>query len=165
MDPTPDGLDIAQIASDILESARARAGKAAVLARTLEQMGVVGEGGVRYSESAISNWIRRRARPPAEAVLAAAASQGISIDTRLGIASGDEETIDGVTLAERVSRLEGRLGSLLEVVGKLQEADQVQRQLLERLVHADDQARGAKAPATWGSAAEDVPIRPPTTKR
>ena len=45
MEPNPGGLDIAQVASDILESARGRAGKASVLAMTLEQMGVVGEGG------------------------------------------------------------------------------------------------------------------------
>lgn len=164
MEPNPGGLDIAQVASDILESARGRAGKASVLAMTLEQMGVVGEGGARYSESAISNWIRGRARPPAEAVLAAAASQGISIDAKLGITSEDEDTLDGVTLAERVNHLEDRLASVLDIVGKLQEADDVQRKLLERLVQADDQARGAAAPATWGTA-EDAAIRSPLTKR
>lgn len=148
---TTDDLDIAQVASDILESARARAGKAAALARTLEQMGVVGEGGIRYSESAISNWIRRRARPPAEAVLAAAVSQGISIDARLGIDRQDEEPTDRNSLSERVARLEQRLGSVLQLVETLQEDDRVQRQLLDGLLHPGDPGGEATVTATWES--------------
>ena len=40
-----------------------------------------------YSESAVSNWIKARARPPADVVLAAASLYGISLDSRLGVES------------------------------------------------------------------------------
>lgn len=69
-----------RVIGDLLVEARRRLGKGQVLARRLEELGVVGENGARYSESSISNWTRGRARAPADAVLAAAMVAGISID-------------------------------------------------------------------------------------
>ncbi len=56
----------------------------APLALALRSANVGPESGT-YSESAVSNWIKGRARPPADVVLAAASLYGISLDTRLGV--------------------------------------------------------------------------------
>jgi hypothetical protein len=98
------------IVSGVLVEARRRAGKGPALALRLAQQGVVGERGEKYSESSVSNWIRQRARPPADVVLAAAKAVGISLDERLGI--GREPTEVDRQLAEmarRLGELEGRL--------------------------------------------------------
>jgi transcriptional regulator with XRE-family HTH domain len=98
-DPPDSRSSWAAIVGSILEEARRRAGKGPALALRLEQLGVVGEKGERYSESSISNWIRGRAKPPAEVVLAAAQAAEISLDDRLGIghkASGLERQLHEV---------------------------------------------------------------------
>jgi len=115
----------AEIVGGILEEARRRAGKGPALALRLEQLGVVGERGERYSESSISNWIRGRAKPPAEVVLAAAQAADISLDDRLGIgrqASGLEQQLAEVRdeLARQrrqTSAVEARLEELAAHVG------------------------------------------------
>ena len=48
----------------------------------LEAQGVGTESG-RYSESAISNWIKGRTMPPADVLLAAAKLAGISVDEKI----------------------------------------------------------------------------------
>jgi transcriptional regulator with XRE-family HTH domain len=119
--PAGGGSSWAEIVGRILEEARRRAGKGPALALRLEQLGVVGERGERYSESSISNWIRGRAKPPAEVVLAAAQAVGISLDDRLGIgrqASGLEQQLHEVQaeLAQQRSNaaaLERRLEDLV----------------------------------------------------
>lgn len=71
------------IARGVLEQARRAAGGGASLAAALKQAGVGPDSGA-YSESAVSNWIKGRTRPPADVVLAAAALHGLSLDAALG---------------------------------------------------------------------------------
>lgn len=66
----------------VLEDARRAAGSGAALGAGLEDEGVAPDGG-RYSESAISNWIKGRTMPPADVLLAAAKLAGISLDERI----------------------------------------------------------------------------------
>ncbi len=101
--PPGDRPGWAAVVGGILEEARRRAGKGPALALRLQQLGVVGEKGERYSESSISNWIRGRAKPPAEVVLAAAQAVHISLDDRLGI--GRRES----GLERQVADLQGQL--------------------------------------------------------
>ena len=101
--PPDTGSRWATVVGAILEEARRRAGKGPTLALKLQQLGVVGERGERYSESSISNWIRGRAKPPAEVVLAAAQVSDISLDERLGI--GREAT----GLERQVADLQGHV--------------------------------------------------------
>ncbi len=106
-----------------MEEARRRAGKGPALALRLEQLGVVGERGGRYSESSISNWIRGRAKPPAEVVLAAAQAVDISLDHRLGIgrrASGLEQQI--ADLQGQVEVLQAQVEGLMGRPKDVQEA-------------------------------------------
>jgi transcriptional regulator with XRE-family HTH domain len=70
------------VVQTVLEDARRSAGSGAALGAGLEDEGVGTEGG-RYSESAISNWIKGRTMPPADVLLAAAKLAGISLDERI----------------------------------------------------------------------------------
>lgn len=73
------------VVRDVLDQARRAAGGGAPLAAALRAADVGPEAGT-YSESAVSNWIKGRARPPADVVLAAASLYGLSLDSRLGLA-------------------------------------------------------------------------------
>lgn len=75
---------------NVLDGARRAAGGGAALAATLRQAGVGPDAGA-YSESAVSNWIKGRTRPPADVVLAAASLYGLSLDRSLGIKAEDPE--------------------------------------------------------------------------
>jgi outer membrane murein-binding lipoprotein Lpp len=61
------------------------------LAAALKGAGVGPDTGA-YSESAVSNWIKGRTRPPADVVLAAAALHGLSLDAALGGTPASGET-------------------------------------------------------------------------
>ncbi len=91
----------------MLDQARRAAGGGAPLALALRSANVGPESGT-YSESAVSNWIKGRARPPADVVLAAASLYGLSLDSRLGVetpgTTSDPEGID--ELRGAVHRLE-----------------------------------------------------------
>jgi transcriptional regulator with XRE-family HTH domain len=97
------------LVSEVLDEARRHAGNGPLLAEELQQLGVGPEG--RYSESAISNWIKGRAMPPADVLLAAATLGGISIDAKL---SGTPAT--DVAGSEDVRRLSRELAQLQGVV-------------------------------------------------
>ncbi|WP_309063299.1 DUF5919 domain-containing protein [Streptomyces sp.] len=73
------------VVREVLDQARRAAGGGAPLAAALRAADVGPESGV-YSESAVSNWIKGRARPPADVVLAAASLYGLSLDSRIGLA-------------------------------------------------------------------------------
>ncbi|WP_246221207.1 DUF5919 domain-containing protein [Phytoactinopolyspora mesophila] len=68
----------------LLMEARRAAGGASALAAALKDAGVGPESGA-YSESAVSNWIKGRTRPPADVVLASAALYSLSLDQPLGV--------------------------------------------------------------------------------
>jgi transcriptional regulator with XRE-family HTH domain len=123
LDRDQSGSIWARAVSQILEDARRRAGKGPALASRLEQAGVMGRG-ARYSESSISNWIRGRAMPPADVVLAAAKALGISLDERLGIgrepSDGDRQLAEMRELLarqeERSAAFEERLEDVVRAV-------------------------------------------------
>jgi transcriptional regulator with XRE-family HTH domain len=90
------------VVRDVLDQARRAAGGGAPLALALRSANVGPESGT-YSESAVSNWIKGRARPPADVLLAAASLYGISLDTRLGLEpsalSGEPNDLDELRTA------------------------------------------------------------------
>jgi hypothetical protein len=100
-----------EVVQSIIEAARRDAGSGPALAARLEALGVGGETG-RYSESAISNWIKGRTMPPADAVLAAAYAASISIDETLGHLAARE-------LADQVSDRDSVIQQLRRELDKL----------------------------------------------
>ncbi|MGH7918779.1 MAG: hypothetical protein ACREQM_02410 [Candidatus Dormibacteraceae bacterium] len=68
MEPTPHG----DLVRRVLQAARTHAGNAEKLAAQLQDLGIAGEHGRAYSQSAVSNWIRGRTMPPADVLVAAA---------------------------------------------------------------------------------------------
>ena len=95
------------VVREVLDHARRAAGGGAALALALRSADVGPESGT-YSESAVSNWIKGRARPPADVVLAAASLYGLSLDARLGLAPevGGEGAGDVAELRGSLQRLE-----------------------------------------------------------
>lgn len=108
-------MEWTQIVREVLAEARTYAGSGAALADALHESGV-GRDDVRYSESGISNWIKGRARPPADVLLAAAAFADLSLDQRIrpGQAvhrAGEPEDLRAQV--EELRRSHGRLEALL----------------------------------------------------
>jgi hypothetical protein len=92
----------AEIVRELLEEARRVAGSGPRLAAQLEAMGIGPPDTNRYSESAISNWIRGRTMPPADVLVAASAIAAQPDAAQL------QEQIDALRAA--VIDLYGRLG-------------------------------------------------------
>jgi hypothetical protein len=106
---------------EILEDARRVAGSGSRLATRLEELGIGPPDTNRYSESAISNWIRGRTMPPADVLVAATLIAGQPIARPLSVAepSGTLRALEGGTvrlqyqvdaLRAAVIDLYGRLG-------------------------------------------------------
>src|SRR5262245_13963007 len=66
----------ARTVREILDEARRVAGSGSRLAARLEELGIGPPDTNRYSESAISNWIRGRTMPPADVLVAASIIAG-----------------------------------------------------------------------------------------
>jgi len=102
----------AEIVRELLEEARRVAGSGPRLAVQLEAMGIGPPDTNRYSESAISNWIRGRTMPPADVLVAASQIAGQPVGLPLAAAQADvaqlQEQIDALRAA--VIDLYGRLG-------------------------------------------------------
>lgn len=94
------------VVREVLDQARRDAGGGAALATALRAANVGPDSGA-YSESAVSNWIKGRTRPPADVVLAAASLYGISLDRPLGLVT-DEASDDNEVrqLRSALTRLE-----------------------------------------------------------
>lgn len=111
-----------QIVREVLEEARKASGGGAAFADTLHRAGVGPESGA-YSESAVSNWVKGRTRPPGDVVLAAAALTGISLDRRLGTETSHDvvrapDSADDMTrLRVEFDRLEALVRDRLAVAG------------------------------------------------
>ena len=119
--------DWPRLVSDVLIEARRRAGNGSLLAEELHRLGVGPEG--RYSESAVSNWVKGRAMPPADVLLAAATIGGISLDSKLGDPTADlseasAPAVDQLTEeVRRLSRLMAQMqGQLMHLYGRMGEA-------------------------------------------
>ena len=102
----------AEIVRELLEEARRVAGSGPRLAAQLEAMGIGPPDTNRYSESAISNWIRGRTMPPADVLVAASQIAGQPVGLPLAAAQADvaelQEQIDALRAA--VIDIYGRLG-------------------------------------------------------
>lgn len=102
----------AEIVRELLEEARRVAGSGPRLAAQLESMGIGPPDTNRYSESAISNWIRGRTMPPADVLVAASVIAGQPVGLPLAAAQADagqlQDQIDALRAA--VIDLYGRLG-------------------------------------------------------
>ncbi len=113
-------MDWSRLVQEVLDEARRSAGSGPALAERLEAEGVGSDG--RYSESAISNWIKGRTMPPADVLLAAAALGGISLDLKLATTSVGEDDDSatgepGPTIEEKIAGIQhqiSRLDALLE---------------------------------------------------
>jgi transcriptional regulator with XRE-family HTH domain len=107
---------------DVLETARRVAGSGPLLAARLEELGVGPPDTKRYSESAVSNWIRGRTMPPADVLVAAASIAGLSLDRRL-LSRSDNHPSAPNDLSEAVTRLQGEVDALradlIELYGRL----------------------------------------------
>jgi transcriptional regulator with XRE-family HTH domain len=107
----------AQKVREVVEEARRRAGSGPALAGLLEEAGVGPENG-RYSESGISNWVKGRAMPPADVLLAAAAVGHVSLDSKLraaeapGVPGEAGDLVDVDQLAREVQDLRRQYGRL-----------------------------------------------------
>jgi hypothetical protein len=105
---------------EILDEARRIAGSGPRLAARLEQLGIGPPDTNRYSESAISNWIRGRTMPPADVLVAASLIAGHPLTRPGGTADAAVvlhrlEDIDGLqqqidALRAAIIDLHGRLG-------------------------------------------------------
>ncbi len=96
-----------------------------------------------YKPASVRSWMRGDSMPPADVLLAVARTAGISIDEM----AGRQEGAGG----ERLEALEGKVASLTEVVGKLQE-ELVEQGRARRREWAE-RSRGAAQPAPQAPAA------------
>jgi hypothetical protein len=115
---------------EILDEARRIAGSGPRLAARLEELGIGPPDTNRYSESAISNWIRGRTMPPADVLVAASliagqplARPGSAADAavvlhRLEDIEGLQQQVDALRAA--VIDLYGRLGFPMPNLDKAQ---------------------------------------------
>ena len=103
-----------RIVREVVEEARKASGGGAAFAEELHRVGVGPESGA-YSESAVSNWVRGRTKPPGDVVLAAAALTGISLDRRLGT-DGSHEARPALEPTDEVARLRVEFGQLEALV-------------------------------------------------
>jgi transcriptional regulator with XRE-family HTH domain len=96
---------------EILEEARRVTGSGARLAARLEELGIGPPDTNRYSESAVSNWIRGRTMPPADVLVAASSIAGYPLE-RAGAGSEPDEHVQSQidALKAAVIDLYGRLG-------------------------------------------------------
>ena len=112
-------LDAAALVREIVEEARRTVGSGPRLAERLEDLGIGPETG-RYSESAVSNWIKGRTMPPGDVVLAAARLAGISIDERLRPAIDQTDDNDWrKALDELQSQIDALQAQIIEVCGRV----------------------------------------------
>lgn len=109
---------IRSIVSDLVVSARQRAGNAEQLATELDRLGINGERGP-YSPSAISNWAKGRTMPPGDVLLAVALVAEESIDRKLSpTATAIEPDGANAELRGEVARLQAEMRHLYARFGE-----------------------------------------------
>lgn len=99
----------------VLEESRRSAGGGAALAAALREAGVGPDTGA-YSESAVSNWIKGRTRPPADVVLAAASVFGVPLDPLLTHHPGSSDPPTTPPASADVTKLRADLTQLEQLV-------------------------------------------------
>jgi hypothetical protein len=123
-DPTADrtpATDVppATTVREILDEARRVAGSGSRLAARLEQLGIGPPDTNRYSDSAISNWIRGRTMPPADVLVAATiiAGQPLAWPRRLAEPSVVQSLEEGV--ARQRYEIDALHAAVIDLYGRL----------------------------------------------
>jgi transcriptional regulator with XRE-family HTH domain len=129
--------ELAVTVREIIEEARRVAGSGTRLAERLQELGIRPADTTRYSESAISNWIRGRTMPPADVLVAASLIAGLPLVTPRGAAAGEHgrQVLElGADLQAQVDALRaaiidlyGRLGYPLPNLDSSHDSDQKDR--------------------------------------
>jgi transcriptional regulator with XRE-family HTH domain len=129
--------ELAVTVREIIEEARRVAGSGTRLAERLQELGIRPADTTRYSESAISNWIRGRTMPPADVLVAASLIAGLPLVTPRSAAAGEHgrQVLElGADLQAQVDALRaaiidlyGRLGYPLPNLDSSHDSDQTDR--------------------------------------
>jgi len=101
---------------EILEEARRVAGSGSRLAARLEELGIGPPDTNRYSESAISNWIRGRTMPPADVLVAATVIAGQPLTRALAVTEPSQSARDLAHLQYQVDALRA---AVIDLYGRL----------------------------------------------
>ncbi len=109
--------DVSTVVKQIINEAKTVVGSGPVLAEQLERRGVGPDTG-RYSPSAVSNWINGRTMPPADVLLAAAQIAGVSLDERLGVATGVVESDWSSAVDELQEQVDALRAQVIELYGR-----------------------------------------------
>ena len=107
---------------------------------------------MQYKPASVRSWMRGDSMPPADVLLAVARTAGISIDEMAGRQEGAE--------GERLETLEGRVASLTEVVGRLQEELIAQRRAQRRAWAEQSSEATQPAPQAPAGRPANRPLRP-----
>ena len=105
---------------EILEDARRVAGSGSRLAARLEELGIGPPDTNRYSESAISNWIRGRTMPPADVLVAATVIAGQPLTRALAVteSSGTVRDLEDST-AHLQYQVDALRAAVIDLYGRL----------------------------------------------
>lgn len=116
------------VVSAVVERARNSAGNAEALSAQLQDIGIGGENGARYSVSAISNWVQGRTMPPGDVLLAVAFAGNESLDDQLfgtttKPAAGAAPQGEDDELRTEVARLQAEIMHLYSRIGEPYQRD------------------------------------------
>src|SRR5262245_57764591 len=104
---------------EIIEEARRVAGSGNRLAERLQELGIRPAETTRYSESAVSNWIRGRTMPPADVLVAATLVAGLPLVSP-GRSGSGERSLQVLELgAELQSQVDALRAAIIDLYGRL----------------------------------------------
>jgi hypothetical protein len=105
---------------EILDEARRVAGSGARLAMRLQELGIAPTDTIRYSESAISNWIRGRTMPPADVLVAASRIAGLPLVASRGSAAAAGHGLPSADLSAGLQhQIDALRASVIDLYGRL----------------------------------------------
>src|SRR5262245_64669789 len=111
--------ELAVTVREIIEEARRVAGSGTRLAERLQQLGIRPADTTRYSESAISNWIRGRTMPPADVLVAASLIAGRPL-VAPGSSLPADRSLQVLELgAELQSQVDALRAAIIDLYGRL----------------------------------------------
>ena len=105
---------------EILDEARRVAGSGTRLAARLQELGIRPAETIRYSESAISNWIRGRTMPPADVLVAASLIAGLPLVAPRSSARAQGHSLQSAELAvEMQHQIDALRAAVIDLYGRL----------------------------------------------
>jgi hypothetical protein len=114
------GTSPAATVREILDEARRVAGSGSRLAARLEELGIGPPDTNRYSDSAISNWIRGRTMPPADVLVAATLIAGQPLARPQVVPTPDERLVRLEAEAELLQhQVDAMRAALIDLYGRL----------------------------------------------